>query len=554
MYKVILPLLFVASVSQAESKKEACGQVSFSKNMSCEKAEIYFDISNCDKKAFGLIPATKVGCDKGELTAKLKHNGSNYTAEFVKYLDGTWSQKGSVMRSGKTKAERREEAKAAASAEPIAAKEVSPSPPAPVEKEKAKDDSWKFTFAGFASIEQESLSNFGDAVSANFDSMDSLANQSATSLLSNLQFTMAKENVKFDSMLEIGEVYFGDLSTGGKQGLRSQIIELRNLSVEEKYAKDWYFKVGLWTMNADPRGFVLSDHHAGAQIRNENGSMNTALWLAKAVAGKPGTVVTADTYVGLSLSDKLSNDNSYTLFSTYRSTRETFVDTNLTTSLTGPSTYMWLGLNYIQAKVLEKTNLELNLIANQSQFKADSGGPSDNNSSWLAHARIDREVSSQYSLGVDVLATSGSSFSRVGGVQVLGHRKNYATADPAQAYLLTLATSDGVDDSAGSGRAEVSNHIGRLDLDEGLRIGVISLSKTINEKWDGLLRFGQIQTASENTAAKSTDYGSEVDVKIKFKASTNTSWILEGGVFNPGKYFTNQDNASLAALKYRLDF
>ena len=40
----------------------------------------------------------------------------------------------------------------------------------------------------------------------------------------------------------------------------------------------------------------------------------------------------------------------------------------------------------------------------------------------------------------------------------------------------------------------------------------------------------------------------------KFKPSANTSWIFEGGLFNPGAYFVNQDSAKLVSLKYRLDF
>ena len=163
-------------------------------------------------------------------------------------------------------------------------------------------------------------------------------------------------------------------------------------------------------------------------------------------------------------------------------------------------------------------------------------------------------MNNNWGLGLDALGTSGSSDSRVSGAQVISKRKNFASPDPSQAYLLTVATNDGADDGAGSARATTANQLGRLDLDQGLRIGILSLSKIFNEKWDGLVRYGKIQSAAENTATTSSDYGSEVDLKIKFKASANTSWLFEGGIFTPGKFFANKDAAKLLSLKYRLDF
>lgn len=204
--------------------------------------------------------------------------------------------------------------------------------------------------------------------------------------------------------------------------------------------------------------------------------------------------------------------------------------------------------------MLERVNLELNVIADLSEFKADAGGSTDKNSAWLAHTRIDHSLGNSWNLGLDLLGTSGSADTRVSGAQVVGHRNNFASPNPSASYLLTIATNDGGDDAAGSVRLKTPNQIARLDLDEGLHLAVISLSKSINDKLDGLVRVGQIKTGSENSGTNSSDYGKEVDLKLNYKSSVNTTWIFEAGIFNPGKYFVNQDSAKLTTLKYKLDF
>lgn len=415
-------------------------------------------------------------------------------------------------------------------------------------------ESWKFKFSGWVSVEHETIENFGEAVTKNFTSSDRLNAQTDTNLLANLQFNLEKEELKFDSVFEIGEIFYGDSSTGGNQGLRGKNIEIRNFNFEEKYDKDWYFKVGLWTVNADPRGFILSDHHAAAQIKYESESSAAQLWVANAVDSKPGTVVAKDIYIGLNYNKNLNEKNNINLFLTQRSTRETFLDNDLVTLITGASTYVWLGVHSTHQDIFEKTNFEFNLIGNKSEFKAEAGGSKDSNSAWLGHARIDRALFKSWDLGLDLLGTSGTSDSRVSGVQVVGRRQNFASPNPSAAYLLTVATNDGGDDAAGSVRGSAANQIARLDLGEGLRLAVLSLNKDINERWSGLVRLGKIQSASENTATRSNDYGSEIDLKVKFKSSRNTAWIFEAGVFTPGKYFVDRDPAKLVTIKYKVDF
>lgn len=578
---VLIGSLFIsACLAQAETGTENCGKISFPKTLSCEKPSVNFDVSGCDKTAPDSLPATKAACDRGELIAELDFNNHHYTATLVKYVGGDWSQKGDIVVTKNSTAAQTVAAKPAAAKPKVKKAEkpvVKPEPtkvveaavtksaPEPVKENTGtpaeptqateKPEGWKFDFSGYFAAEQEVTQNFGDFPANNFDSKDSNSDQTNTNILSNLQLNISKSNLKFESLLEIGEVFYGDSTTGGEQGLRSRIIELRNFDVEQNYTKNWSTKVGLWTVNADPRGFVLSDNYSGAQIKHETEKGSTSLWYVRAIEAHPPTTdKIRDTYVGLNQILKPNDKLSYNFFATYRSTKETFYDQDLATNTLGLSQYYWLGMNSVQSQIFDKTNLEYNLILNQSQFKSDDGLSKDNNSSWLGHIRLDREINSQVSLGLDALATSGSSDAQVSGVSVLGKRKGYATVDPSQAYLLTIATSDSVDDTAGSVRTTTRNHIGRLDLSEGLRIGVLSVNYKLNDEWEFLARYGFIKTGSENSSTHSTHYGDETDVRIRYNATAITSWTLEAGQFNPGDYFVNRDSARLISLKYKVIF
>lgn len=416
--------------------------------------------------------------------------------------------------------------------------------------EAEKDEgSFQLKTSGWGIVENESLENFGDGVGANFDKNDANNSSNDTNLLLNLGFEAKKDNLKLTSLLEVGEIFFGDSATGGGQGTRAKNIEVRELNIEEKYAENWYFKVGLFGVSADPRGFVFADIVSGGTLRHEGQSSESSLWAGTAAAPTPTNQTTRDTYVGLNHIQKFGEQSSLTGFATYRATRGTVTDSDLATTLTGESKYYWLGASYDQKGIFEKGHVQLNAIASQAQFKEANPGKSDSNNGWLAHLRADYEVHTGWTAGLDYLATSGSKSSNV-----IDERKNFASPAPSAAYLLTIATSDSADGAAGSTRTNAANQIGRLDLGEGLRLAVVSVEGALGESGSVLLRYGQIKTAVKNATTDSDDYGSEVDVKLQYKVSKYTSWILEGAVFDPGSYFANQDNAKLVSLAYRLDF
>lgn len=411
---------------------------------------------------------------------------------------------------------------------------------------------FKFKASGWGVVENESLENFGDGVSANFDKNDTKSSTNDTNLLLNLNLEASKDNLKLVSILEVGEIFFGDTATGGAQGTRQKNIEIRELNLEEKYGESWYFKVGLLGVSADPRGFVFADNIAGASVRREGQAGDAILWAGTAAAPTPTSQTTRDTYAGYNQAYKFSESSAITGFLVYRSTRETFTEKDLVTTTAGKSQYYWLGANYDQKGIFEKGHVQVNAIMNHAQFKAEetsTSSESDSNSGWLGHIRADYEVRAGWTAGFDYLATSGTD-----SAGVLGERKNFASPAPSSAYLLTIATSDSADTAAGSTRTNAANHIGRLDLTQGLRLAVVSVEGALGENVNALIRYGQIKTAKKAAATNSDDYGSEVDLKVQFKSSKYTSWILEGAVFDPGSYFAKQDNAKLVSLAYRLDF
>ena len=114
-------------------------------------------------------------------------------------------------------------------------------------EETRTEEDWKFNFSGWAAFEHEMFENFGDAVTVDFSSSDPLSIQTDTNLLTNLQFTLEKEHLKFDSVFEVGEVFYGDATTGGNQGTRGKNIEFSNFNIEERLDKYLYFKIG-WVL------------------------------------------------------------------------------------------------------------------------------------------------------------------------------------------------------------------------------------------------------------------------------------------------------------------
>lgn len=567
------------SINSFAALLTACGEVEYNSNqISCSSTSIIFNIADCEPHG-GKIKADKVSCENSELVATVKTTKNTYRAVFNKNYSGQWSQKGKVWMVSLKKEVRPTKWTSVATVQTVeptkieekheheeVKKEPVESSAAPATTENkteisslpSNSESWSYKFGGWIFFENESFTNFGEGLNSAtiFNSNSTNSYQTNTNFLADIQFSASKGPILFDSIYEIGTVYFGDSQTGGNQGARGKIVEVRNFYVQEELQKKLFFKIGLWSVLSDPRGFILSDNYAGAQVRYEDDNYNSQLWYAVASDSRPNSITNRDSYVGLLHTQKYFTDSVLSLFFTARGTRETFVDDDLV-SYSGKSTYNWLGFNNINKKIYSFLNLETGAIIGQAKFSADSG-PTDNNTSSLIQAKVDFEAMGGYNFALEGVATSGSADSRTSSnKKILGRRKNFASPNPSSIYLLTVATNDGGDDGPGSVRSHTDgeiDQIGRLDTDEGLQIAVASVGKSFGDKLELLTRYGVLKSTVKRTLTDSNDYGSEYDFVFKYHTSKMTTWVIEYGSFKPGGFFVSRDSASLLSLRYRLDF
>jgi hypothetical protein len=429
----------------------------------------------------------------------------------------------------------------------------------PAEQAAVKD--WDFKLLGWMSVEHENFKNFGDQISsaANaFNSADPNNQNSNMNAIAVFGFSAEKSSHQFVSLFEVGEVYFGETTSGGSQGLRSKNIEVRNLYVEEKLNDKWSVLLGLRSVASDPRGFILKDEYAGWSLSRKHENLTSSFWQAEAVNSKPGTTAIRDQYLGFSHGIQMSEKSVFNLFGVYRNTRETFADSiDLITEYSGKSEYNWLGVQGSH-RFDSGFGLEGSAILSNAKYKgenaAEGAGATDSTNSWLAHLQLDKEFGSGWSIGAQQLMTPGSNDSRTAtDRRILGRRKNFASPSPSSAYLLTVATSDGRDEAAGSLRAG-DRIIGRLDIDEGLQVSILSLKKSFLDKFEALIRYGMLKTAVVRTSTSSADYGTESDVVLTYNFDQQAQFISEYGVFKPGAFFTNREEASLLSFRYKLNF
>jgi hypothetical protein len=152
-------------------------------------------------------------------------------------------------------------------------------------------------------------------------------------------------------------------------------------------------------------------------------------------------------------------------------------------------------------------------------------------------------------LGLEGLATPGATNSSNAGNKVLNRRGSFSSAVGA-AYLLNVATNDGVDDAPGTPKQSI---VADLNLDEGLRILVGSVGWSINKNWSAYFRAGHITTAADS-AQRSRAYGNELDLGGAYQVTPSATLSLDYGYFKPGAFFVSRSPAELASMKYKFSF
>jgi hypothetical protein len=418
-------------------------------------------------------------------------------------------------------------------------------------------------FSGFAWVENEDSRNFGyngNSGIRNFDQSAAGSQHAFSSFLSNLQMDISKDKTNFTTVLEIGEIFNGEATSGGAQGGRVNIMEVRNAYLTHELNSSWSFKAGLLPLSSDPNGFIVSDHFSGAVAEYKSAGFSASLWSAKAFENKPGVVpgVTpnakgiADQYWGLSTQPKFGENSKLTAYWVMRRNAENLVDPNTSTKFDGVSQYGWYGGTY-DLTVNDHLALQGTGIYNDTKFSSIDG-LADSARGTLFDAKV---IASWKPLGFELLfeglATSGASDSvdATQGASIAGKRQGFNSPDPGSAYLFTIATSDGADDAPGAPKESIIAH---LSQPEGLQIVLVKASQTFNDKWSGFVRVGKLQTKAASAVTGSRDLGNEIDLNATYELSPGTTLQVDYGYLKPGTFFEQKDAAQMLTTRLKFSF
>lgn len=425
--------------------------------------------------------------------------------------------------------------------------------------EDKSDTPVKIDFSGFVWFEYEHSKNFGYNGSTAIPNFTS-SQGSFSNLFSNFQVDVTKGPTKVTSIFEIGEVMEGESSTGGNQGGRQKIVEVRNLFLGHDFNSEWNVKLGLQPILSDPNAFILSDHYMSQIITYTQDWGVTTLWGAKAAASKPGVTssstsgyVNPDQYAGLQIQNQWNDDFKSTIYGVTRRTRETFYDTKTSATVTGKSDYQWIGttLDFNAHKYL---SLQGTYIYNSGAFVGEDQGPSDSLNANLVDVKFMSTLERQkMTFLLEGLATTGSNDSVATGQtsQSVGFRKNFSSPNPGAAYLLTIATSDAADDAPGNPKESV---IGNLSQAEGIQIYVFKVSKDFSDRISGFVRAGILKSATANAVTNSSNMGQEFDLNASYKLNPNTILQVDYAEFAPGAFYSDSEKATLFTTRIKFNF
>lgn len=440
-----------------------------------------------------------------------------------------------------------------------------PDPVQRIEEAPPEESPLVFKFSGFAWVEGESSRRFGyDAGSStqtaqpNFTAATGSPSQSNFNFFSNLNFEIAKDRTRLVSILEIGETFFGDSSTGGAVGARSSsLLEVRNLYLVQQVSEPIEARAGLITTASDPRSFIFNDHIASVQGAWKSDRLEAFLWYGSAAANRVGASRSLDRYLGFSSGLPVAGSSKVSLFGLYRAkANEEFAfddgtGTGTFTTASGDVGTYWAGAT-ADAPEIGPLSAQGTVIGSWTRAKVGAAN-TDTLSAYLADAKLTYNWEApQLKFTLEGLGTSGAKgvVESTTGKPVFGKRKGFPSPVGAS-YLLTVATSDGVDDAPGSPKQSI---LGSLSQDEGLRIGVFTVSANVTKRMTCFGRVAKLATAEGSTTTTSTDYGEELDAGAVYQLTPSATFQLDYGRFKPGNFFAEKQAADLFAAKIKYSF
>lgn len=434
-----------------------------------------------------------------------------------------------------------------------------------LEGEKSEEAPLKFKFSGFASIEQERTSHYGYSGTSglpDFTKDSRQPTQNSTSLLSNLNFELAKDRTSLVSVLHLGEIYYGDVATSGAPGLpgpgATNFIQLRNFYLNHDFTENYTVRAGKMTAIADPRSFIFNDHIASVQAAFKSDISEGLLWYGNANQNRPGAVLARAFYLGGSFKYTWAPSLKSTVYTLYRNqsgvayampgaVADTFDD------VSGDLRSYWAGatLDWEAGPLVT----QVTGIFNQNVLSTP--GRNDKLNAYLADAKVTYNWEApQVNFSLEGLMTSGAegaSVATTSGVVAERADKSKAFNSPvATSYLLTVATSDGLDDAPGTPK-DATSTIGNLNQSEGLMMGVFTTTINLSKRATTFARYGHIRSARKGTSGSHL-IGNELDAGLVYQLNPSTTVQIDYGRFLPGAFYTSNATADLAAAKLKFSF
>ncbi len=553
------------SFAQEEIKIEACGKVSKMEGDSCATAKVELDLTNCEP-SLKTVQAT-LRCSARESVATYQTKKYNYRLALETsqaWGKTSFAAKGKIWRAIRKSflASHNVDTPKPTTVPPVAVvQEVKPREITKAVEESAPEEPAKTTYhaSGVSWVEYESSDKFGfDGTSGRTSFSDSetqSTSQENMSLNLRLNLDAGIETSRIYSVLDVGDVYYGDTTSGGGVGQqKGDAIGLRNLYLSHKINENISFDTGVMPVLADPRAFVFSDDLAAFNFNYKLDKISTKVWVGEATRQRLAHS-SGDRYSGIQSNIAFTENFNLTPFAIQRSVNGELFTKDLGggtyNSSTGStrSQYVWAGAN---AKyTVGEFSFDATGIHNSARTSFKNFNEKDEATSYLADLKIGYKPSgSRASFSLEGLTTPGAKNTTNSGNTIIGTRKGFASP-VAASYLLTVATSDGVDEAPGSKKESVS--AGSLASPEGLTLIVFNTQYDFTDTTSALVRYGHLTSAAESSN-NSTQIGDEVDFQLTHKLDAKSLLQVDYGYFFAGQFYVNPKNAQLTSVRYRLEF
>jgi hypothetical protein len=195
--------------------------------------------------------------------------------------------------------------------------------------------------------------------------------------------------------ITVGEVYYGNESTGGNVGTGStDTFQLSTLYAEREITEKVKLQAGLASVSSDPRGFIFSDDIGSLSVIGDIEKFTYQMWYAEGTKQRPSDSdeQAEDRYIGLNTTFKLAK-SSWSPFIVHRHLYgEAFQDESQTEAYGVSSDYYWAGINSVFS-FTENSSLDVTAIYNYGSSNFENFSDDDSYSAYLVDLKWQNQIS-----------------------------------------------------------------------------------------------------------------------------------------------------------------